>query len=113
MAPAPRTCRAAHLFSIKAVTWMGLLGLHDQKPRGTARRVSSFDGTSKNARAHPDYGSTRVSPHRTRHTVPLWSSVLYSILCRMFTYYIYLYNVKNRKRVLSRSTSGIVYYTYH
>ena len=110
MAPAPRTCRAAHLFSIKAVTWMGLLGLHDQKPRGTARRVSSFDGTSKNARAHPDYGSTRVSPHRTRHTVPLWSSVLYSILCRMFTYYI---NVKNRKRVLSRSTSGIVYYTYH
>ena len=85
MAPAPRTCRAAHLFSIKAVTWMGLLGLHDQKPRGTARRVSSFDGTSKNARAHPDYGSTRVSPHRTRHTVPLWSSVLQYTLS-----YVYL-----------------------
>ena len=40
MAPAPRTCRAAHLFSIKAVTWMGLLGLHDQKPEATRYSAS-------------------------------------------------------------------------
>jgi len=88
VAPAPRTCRAAHLFSIKAVTWMGLLGLHDQKPRGTARRVSSFDGTSKNARAHTQTTVALAFPH-TAHATPFpCGQACYSILCRMFTYYI-------------------------
>ena len=83
MAPAPRTCRAAHLFSIKAVTWMGLLGLHDQKPRGTARRVSSLMGRVK-MRAHTQTTVALAFPH-TAHATPFPCGqacyTVYSVVC--------------------------------